>query len=167
MKKRILVTGGAGYIGSHVVKALGEKGHEILIYDNLSTGHKELVLYGELVIGDIADITVLDKVIEDFKPDAVMHFAASIQVHESVKKPFKYYRNNTINTFSLVELLLKKKIRHFIFSSTAAVYGIPENNDPVSELSPLKPINPYGASKMAVEYMLKDLSSVAKDFSYI
>ena len=167
MNMRVLVTGGAGYIGSHVVKALGEKGYNILVYDNLSTGHKELVLYGELVIGDIADITVLDRVIEDFKPDAVMHFAASIQVHESVKKPFKYYRNNTINTFSLVELLLKKKIRHFIFSSTAAVYGTPESTEPVSELSLLKPINPYGASKMAVEYMLRDLSPVEKDFNYI
>jgi UDP-glucose 4-epimerase len=167
MKKRILVTGGAGYIGSHVVKALGEKGYEILVYDNLSTGHKELVLYGELVVGDLADIEVLDKAIKDFKPDGVMHFAASIQVHESVQKPLEYYKNNTRNTFNIVELLLKNRVRHFIFSSTAAVYGIPDSNVPVNERSPLRPINPYGASKMAVEYMLKDLSSAGDDFNYI
>jgi UDP-glucose 4-epimerase len=167
MKKRILVTGGAGYIGSHVVKALGEKGYEILVYDNLSTGHKELLLYGALVVGDLADIEALDKAIKDFKPDGVMHFAASIQVHESVKKPLKYYRNNMINTFNLMELLLKNRVRRFIFSSTAAVYGIPESNVPVNERSPLRPINPYGASKMAVEYMLNDLVSAGDDFNYI
>lgn len=130
MKNRILVTGGAGYIGSHVVKALGEKGHEIIVYDNLSTGHRDLVLYGELVVGDLADKKLLDTVIGDFKPHAVMHFAASIQVFESVQDPLKYYKNNIVNTINLIELLLKNGISCFVFSSTAAVYGIPQKTNP-------------------------------------
>ena len=167
MKNRILVTGGAGYIGSHVVKALGEKGHEIIVYDNLSTGHRDLVLYGELVVGDLADKKLLGTVIGDFKPHAVMHFAASIQVFESVQDPLKYYKNNTVNTINLIELLLKNSITCFVFSSTAAVYGIPPKNEPVKELSPFLPINPYGRTKLTVEQVLQDVSSAHSDFRHV
>jgi UDP-glucose 4-epimerase len=154
---RILVTGGAGYIGSHVVRALGEQGHEILVYDNLSTGHDWAVLHGILVKGDLSDRALVNEVIEDFTPDAVMHFAAFIQVEESVREPLKYYRNNTVNTLNLLEAMKENGVKNFIFSSTAAVYGIPERT-PVDEDAPLNPINPYGSSKVAVEMLLKDLS---------
>ena len=167
MKNRILVTGGAGYIGSHVVKALGEKGHEIIVYDNLSTGHRDLVLYGELVVGDLADKKLLDTVIGDFKPHAVMHFAASIQVFESVQDPLKYYKNNIVNTINLIELLLKNGISCFVFSSTAAVYGIPPKNKPVNEQAPLLPINPYGRTKLMTERVLQDVSSAYSSFRYV
>ncbi len=163
---KVLVTGGAGYIGSHVVKALGEKGYEILVFDNLSTGHKEAVLYGKLVKGDLSDKDFLKKVIEDFKPDAVMHFAAFIEVAESVKKPLKYYRNNTANTLNLLESMIETGVKNFIFSSTAAVYGNPEKV-PVNEDAPIKPINPYGQSKAYVEGILKDLDKAEKDFKYV
>ncbi len=162
-----MVTGGAGYIGSHVVKALGEQGHEVLVYDNLSTGHRDLVLHGELVVGDLADKKLLDTVIGDFKPHAVMHFAASIQVFESVQDPLKYYKNNTVNTINLIELLVKHRIDSFIFSSTAAVYGIPESSGPVDEEAALSPINPYGASKRVVERVLRDLDAARDAFQYV
>lgn len=162
---RILVTGGAGYIGSHVVKALGQRKHEILVYDNLSTGHEWAVLYGRLVKGDLSDKFFLDKVIKEFKPDAIMHFAAFIQVEESVREPLKYYRNNTVNTLSLLETMKENGVKNFIFSSTAAVYGIPEKI-PVNEDAPLNPINPYGSSKVAVERILNDLSQTS-DFNYV
>ncbi len=163
---KVLVTGGAGYIGSHVVKALGEKGYEVLVFDNLSTGHKEAVLYGKLVKGDLSEKDFLKKVIEDFKPDAVMHFAAFIEVAESVKKPLKYYRNNTANTLNLLESMIETGVKNFIFSSTAAVYGNPERV-PVNEDAPIKPINPYGQSKAYVEGILKDLDKAEKDFKYV
>ncbi len=166
MPKRILVTGGAGYIGSHVVKALGEKGYDVVIYDNLSTGHKDLVLYGDLVVGDLADIDRMSQLINSFKPDGIMHFAASIVVSESVKEPLKYYNNNTINTVLLLEQLVRNNIKLFIFSSTAAVYGMPDKI-PVKETAPMVPINPYGSSKMIIEYVLKDLAGAEKDFNYI
>ena len=162
---KVLVTGGAGYIGSHVVKALGERGHDIVVYDNLSTGHEWAVLFGKLVKGDLSDKILLGKVIKEFSPDAVMHFAALIRVEESVKQPLSYYRNNTVNTLNLLEMLKENNIKHFIFSSTAAVYGIPEKI-PVDESTPLCPINPYGASKVVVEQILKDLSA-ADNFKYI
>lgn len=163
--KKILVTGGAGYIGSHVVKLLGEKGYEILVYDNLSTGHAESILYGELVVADLSDTEKLNQVLEEFMPDAVMHFAAYIQVEESVREPLKYYRNNTCNTLNLLDAMGKLNMSNFIFSSTAAVYGIPEKV-PVDENAPLSPINPYGRSKVCVEKILKDMSYVS-DFNYI
>ena len=162
---KILVTGGAGYIGSHVVKALGQRGYEILVYDNLFTGHEWAVLYGELVKGDLSDKVFLDKVIKEFKPDAIMHFAAFIQVEESVREPLKYYRNNTVNTLNLLEVVRENRIKNFIFSSTAAVYGIPEKI-PINEDAPLNPVNPYGSSKAAVERILTDLSQVS-DFNYV
>lgn len=162
---KILVTGGAGFIGSHVVKALGEKGYEILVYDNLSTGHEWAVLYGRLVKEDLSDKASLNTVIKEFKPDAIMHFAASIQVEESVRAPLKYYRNNTVNTLNLLEVMMENRIKNFIFSSSAAVYGIPKKI-PVDEEAPLNPINPYGSSKATVEQILKDLSN-NPDFNYI
>jgi UDP-glucose 4-epimerase len=162
---KIFVTGGAGYIGSHVVKLLSEENHDIVVYDNLSTGHEWAVLHGKLVKGDLEDKTFLDMVIKDSKPDVVMHFAASIQVEESIKKPLLYYKNNVINTINLLDVMVKNSVKRFIYSSTAAVYGIPEKI-PVDESSPLRPINPYGNSKVMVEEILKDLA-IAIDFQYV
>ena len=167
MKSRILVTGGAGYIGSHVVKALGEKGHDILVYDNLSTGRRDLVLYGELVVGDLSDGELLNRVVADFEPNAVMHFAASIQVEESVQDPLKYYKNNTVNTIGLIEVLIRNGVTCFVFSSTAAVYGTPKNRNPIGEDSPLSPINPYGWTKLMAERVLHDASSAEDNFRYV
>lgn len=163
---KVLVTGGAGYIGSHVVKALGEKGHETLVYDNLSTGNRWAVLYGDLVVADLADEETLSRVLVDFRPEAVMHFAASIVVPESVKDPLKYYRNNTVNTINLLKAMQEHQVRMFIFSSTAAVYGIP-GSIPVKEAAPMSPINPYGSSKMLSETVIRDLSTAWEDFRYV
>ena len=158
VEMKVLVTGGAGYIGSHVVKALGEKGHEVLVVDNLSKGHKEAVLYGKLVVADLEDKSTLDVIFKEFKPDAVMHFAAFMEVGESVREPLKYYRNNTVSTINLLEVMLKNDVSRFIFSSTAAVYGNPEKI-PIPETELLKPINPYGQSKAFVERILQDFFS--------
>ena len=162
---KIFVTGGAGYIGSHVVKMLGEAGHDVLVYDNLSTGHEWAVLHGKLVVGDLADKNFLLETIKGYQPEAVMHFAAFIQVEESVREPLKYYRNNTANALNLLEVVRSVGINKFIFSSTAAVYGIPDHN-PVSEESPFMPINPYGMSKVMVEHMLKDFG-LSVNFNYV
>jgi UDP-glucose 4-epimerase len=162
---RVFVTGGAGYIGSNVVKALAEKGYMVLVYDDLSTGHAWAILHGDLIVGNLADKEFLDSVIRAFKPDAVMHFAALIQVEESVREPLKYYRNNIANTLNLLEVMKQNQINNFVFSSSAAVYGIPIKV-PVNEGAPLNPINPYGFSKVVVERMLKDLSR-AEDFHYV
>lgn len=164
--KKIFVTGGAGYIGSHVVKALGERGLEVLTYDNLSTGHAEAILCGRLVEGDLADRALLRRTLEDYRPDAVIHFAAHIEVAESVADPLKYYRNNTLNALNLWEVLRELNRSDVIFSSTAAVYGIPEHN-PVTEDTPLAPINPYGASKMMSERVLADLAVADEGFRYV
>ncbi|MBM4312649.1 MAG: UDP-glucose 4-epimerase GalE [Deltaproteobacteria bacterium] len=161
---KILVTGGAGYIGSHIVKALGEVGHDLVVVDNLSTGHKWAILAGRLIQGDLADRLFIAETLSAFKPDAVMHFAASIQVEESVREPLAYYRNNVINTLNLLDGMRQAGVRHLIYSSTAAVYGIPVTN-PVDEAAPLAPINPYGASKAMIERVLADLSAVT-DFRY-
>ena len=163
---KILVTGGAGYIGSHVVKLLGENGYEVLTYDNLSTGHRWAVLYGDLIKADLADKETLRKVFKEFKPDAVMHFAASIVVPESVKNPLKYYRNNVVNTINLLEAMEEFGVKNFIFSSSAAVYGIPEKI-PISENAPLNPINPYGETKATVERILRDLANSKDNFRYV
>jgi len=162
---KIFITGGAGYIGSHVVKLLGQKNHDILVYDNLSTGHKESVKYGQLVIGDLEDGKKLEQTINQFKPDAVMHFAAYIKVEESVKKPILYYYNNVSNTIQLLKILQTNQIDKMIFSSTAAVYGNPSHS-PVTETDPLEPINPYGQSKKLSEIVLKDLSDLTQ-FNYV
>jgi len=162
---RVLVTGGAGYIGSHVVKALGIDGYEVLTIDNLSTGKKDAVLFGEFIKIDLKDIYAIEEVLGQFKPHAVMHFAASIEVGESVRTPLKYYRNNTANTLNLLEAVERAGIDVFVFSSTAAVYGMPLEV-PIKEESPLMPINPYGRSKLSIEMMLEDLSR-ASDFRYV
>jgi UDP-glucose 4-epimerase len=167
MKKKILVTGGAGYIGSHVVKALGERGHELLVFDNLSTGRRDLVLHGTLVVGDLQDLELLDNTLKKFKPYAVMHFAASIQVFESVQDPMKYYRNNTVNTINLIDILVKNGVENFVFSSTAAVYGVPAKNRPVDERATLLPINPYGWTKLMAEKVLQDFSAASSAFHYV
>ena len=156
----ILITGGAGYIGSHVVKALGSLGHNLVIYDNLSTGHREAVTYGELVAGDLSDSEKLDALFASSKFDAVLHFAGSIKVPESVVNPLKYYKNNTENSLRLISMCDKYKVKNFIFSSTAAVYGIPKDGI-CREESELKPINPYGHSKLMTEKMLMDVSNAS------
>ncbi|NPA42113.1 MAG: UDP-glucose 4-epimerase GalE [Aquificae bacterium] len=163
---RVLVTGGAGYIGSHTVKLLGEQGYEVLTYDNLSTGHDWAVLYGDLVVGDLADKELLRKVFSEFKPDAVVHFAAYIVVPESVREPLKYYRNNVVNTINLLEVVEEFGVDKFIFSSSAAVYGIPDEV-PVSEEAPLRPINPYGETKATVERILRDIKNSGKGMRFV
>lgn len=163
---KILVTGGAGYIGSHMVKALGEKGgYDIVVYDNLSTGNKDSLLFGRLVVGDLADMQALDALFSTEKFDAVMHFAAHIVVDESVMKPIKYYRNNFANALNLIEMCTRYHVNTFIFSSTAAVYGIPEKV-PATEDVFLLPINPYGSSKLMVEQALRDVS-LSSDLRYV
>jgi len=162
---KIFVTGGAGYIGSHVALALGEAGHELLIYDNLSTGHAWAVLSGKLVPGDLADLPQLRETLAAFQPEAVIHFAASIQVEESVREPLLYYRNNVIHTLNLLTAMHEVGIHRLLYSSTAAVYGIPERI-PVTEETPVHPINPYGKSKAIVESILGDLAQ-ASPLQYI
>jgi len=161
---KIFVTGGAGYIGSHAVIALAEAGHDVLVYDNLCNSTEKAVLYDKLVKGDLADTKLLNKTLADFKPEAVVHFAAFIQVEESVREPLKYYRNNVINSINLLEAMRLNKINKFLYSSTAAVYGIPEKI-PVDETAPMQPINPYGFSKVMIEQVLSDLAQ-SSDFRY-
>jgi UDP-glucose 4-epimerase len=162
---RVFVTGGAGYIGSHVVKLLGEKGNEVMVYDNLSSGNAGSILYGRLVRGDILDFEKIKTAMEDFQPDAVMHFAAKIVVPESVREPLKYYENNTCGAVSVLKAMRECGVKKIIFSSTAAVYGQPEKM-PITEDAPLEPVNPYGQSKAAVERILRD-SCLAGDFGYV
>jgi len=156
---KLLVTGGAGYIGSHMVRTLGEKGHDVVVYDNLSSGHRESLLYGRLVVADLADRETLRILLQEEKFDAVIHFAAFIAVEESVKDPIKYYRNNFSNALNLIDTCVRYGLDKFIFSSTAAVYGMPEKM-PVTEETPLLPINPYGSSKMMTELALRDIAAV-------
>ena len=163
---RVVVTGGAGYIGSHVVLALGEAGYDVLTYDNLSTGNRDAILSGELVVGDLADKDLLVKTLTEFQPAAVLHFAASIEVGESVTNPLKYYRNNSANALNLLEALRVAGVGQMIFSSTAAVYGNPTQL-PVTEEASLQPINPYGTSKMMTEHFLADLAQANADFRYV
>ena len=162
---KILVTGGAGYIGSHTVKALGSHGHEMVILDNLSTGHQWAVLSGKLIEADLQNRDLLNDILQSFRPEVVIHFAASIEVEESVREPLKYYMNNVSNSLNILEAMTKADVRNFIYSSTAAVYGIPARI-PVDESAALKPINPYGMTKMMVERILQDLSA-SRNFHYI
>lgn len=151
----VLVTGGAGYIGSHACKALVKAGYTPIAYDNLVYGHEWAVKWGPLEIGDIADRNRLDAVIEQYQPEAVMHFAAYAYVGESVQDPGKYYRNNVAGTLTLLEAMRDRGIDKLIFSSTCATYGIPDQV-PISEDHPQRPINPYGMSKLMIEQILRD-----------
>lgn len=152
---KILVVGGAGYIGSHMVKMLLSAGHEVVTFDNLSSGHRDAVLGGEFVLGDLADKAMLDAVFTQHCPQAVMHFASFIQVGESVRRPDMYYRNNFCNTLNLLDAMVAHDVKHFIFSSTAAVFGEPDYV-PIDEVHPNRPVNPYGRSKWMVEQILAD-----------
>lgn len=151
----ILVVGGAGYIGSHMVWLLGQKGANVVTLDNLSGGYRDAVAFGRFVYGDIADRLMLDKLFSEFRFDAVMHFASFIQVGESVQDPAKYYQNNFINALNLLNAMREHGVNKFIFSSTAAIFGEPEYV-PIDEAHPKRPINPYGWSKLMVEQALAD-----------
>jgi UDP-glucose 4-epimerase len=155
----ILVTGGAGYIGSHVVRQLGQAGESVVVLDDLSTGFPQAVLHGELIVGKTGDPECLDRIFAEHDIGAVMHFAAHTIVPESVAYPLKYYGNNTVSSRTLLEWCLKHEVEHFVFSSTAAVYGIPPGGI-ASEDSPTAPINPYGQSKLMTELMLRDVAAV-------
>ena len=151
---KVLVVG-AGYIGSHMVKMLLAEEHEVVTFDNLSSGHRDAVLGGEFVLGDLADSELLDAVFKKHQFDAVMHFASFIQVGESVRRPDMYYRNNFSNTLNLLDVMVANGVKKFIFSSTAAIFGEPEYV-PIDEKHPNNPINPYGRSKWMVEQILTD-----------
>ena len=154
---KVLVVGGAGYIGSHMVKMLGKNDCQVTSLDDLSSGHRDAVLYGDFVQGDMGDRALLDSLMaRGF--DAVMHFASFIQVGESVKQPAKYYQNNVIKTLTLLDAMLAHGIDKFIFSSTAATFGEPLYS-PIDEQHPQQPINPYGRTKLMVEQILKDYES--------
>lgn len=155
VKMKVLVVGGAGYIGSHMVKMLLNANHQVITLDNLSSGHRDAVLGGVFVEGDLADNDCLYRVFEEHKPDAVMHFASFIQVGESVRKPDIYYKNNVTNTLNLLDTMLKFDVKKFIFSSTAAVFGEPDYV-PIDEAHPNRPLNPYGRSKLMIEQVLAD-----------
>ncbi len=157
-KSTILVTGGAGYIGSHAVLALSKAGYEVIVLDNLSYGHRELVeqvLQVKLVVGDTSDRALLDRIFTTHDITAVMHFAAYIAVGESVTDPAKYYRNNVTGTLTLLEAMVAASIKKFIFSSTCALYGVPKTV-PITEDHPQDPISPYATSKWMVERILSD-----------
>ncbi len=157
----ILVTGGAGYIGSHVVRQLGEAGERVVTLDNLSRGFREAVTHGSLVVGDTGDAELVRRVLREHEVGTVMHFAAYTIVPESVAQPLKYYENNTSSTRSLLESCLAEGVGQFVFSSTAAVYGMPSGGI-AAEDSPHAPINPYGTSKLMSEWMLRDVSAVTR-----
>ncbi len=151
---RVLVTGGAGYIGATTVRSLLASGHEVTVYDNLSKGHVEAVPEDiPVVLGDVADHTLLDAAIRECRPEAVLHFAAFIEAGESMKAPEKYFRNNSAGTLTLLEVMRSHGVKKLIFSSTAAIYGEPRRT-PIAESDPLEPTNAYGESKLMVERML-------------
>lgn len=151
---KVLVTGGAGYIGSHTAKALAQAGHEPVVYDNLSFGHRWAVRWGPLVEGDLADKALLARVMDQYEVEAVIHFAASAYVGESMQNPRKYFRNNVVNTLNLLDAMMEAKVKTIVFSSTCATYGDPVEL-PITEAHPQSPVNPYGDSKLFVEQMLK------------
>jgi len=156
----ILVTGGAGYIGSHVVRQLAESGRRVVVLDNLSSGREDAVLGGELVVGDTGDPATVEWVLGEHEVGAVLHFAAKVVVPESVADPLLYYGNNTCASRNLIEYAVRAGVEHFIFSSTAAVYGIPEGGE-AREDTPTAPINPYGTSKLMTEWMLRDVAAAS------
>ncbi len=157
----VLVVGGAGYVGSHVARSLGAAGHSVVALDNLSRGHRNLVLDTPLVEGDLGDAGLLEKTLREWKIEAVMHFAALAYVGESVENPARYYRNNVACTAVLLEQMCRAGVLRFVFSSSCAVYGLPERI-PIPEDHPLAPINPYGRTKQMVEVMLEDLAQAHK-----
>jgi UDP-glucose 4-epimerase len=162
----VLVTGGAGYIGSHTVHELTDAGERVVVLDNLSTGFRSALPKPMLpIVGDVGDPALVASVIETHRVDAIIHFAGSIVVPESVRDPLGYYRNNTVNSRTLMETAIKCGVRHFIFSSTAAVYGDPERV-PVAEDAPLNPVSPYGWSKLMTEVMLRD-AAVAHGLGHV
>jgi len=162
---RVLVTGGAGYIGSHVVRQLGEAGEDVIVLDNLSTGFRSAVTCGTLIVGDTGDREVVNRILSEHGITTIMHFAAHTIVPESVADPLKYYGNNTCATRNLIQCAVAARVPNFIFSSTAAVYGIPPGGL-AAEDSPTIPINPYGTSKLMSEWMLRD-ASTAHGFRYV
>ncbi|HET6631090.1 MAG TPA: UDP-glucose 4-epimerase GalE [Rhodanobacteraceae bacterium] len=154
----IMVTGGAGYIGSHVVQQLDARGERVLVLDNLSTGFRDAVGNAELVVGDVGDTALVDRLLRQYEVRTVMHFAAWTQVGESVSDPLKYYGNNTCKTRNLLESCTRAGLEEFVFSSSAAVYGMPATGT-ANETTPTQPINPYGSSKLMSEVMLRDTSA--------
>lgn len=161
MEKSVLVCGGAGYIGSHMVRLLAETGCRVVVFDNLSTGHREAIGDAHLVVGEIGDPAALDDLFASISFDAVMHFCASSLVGESVRQPLQYYRNNVAGTLTLLQCMLRHGIHQIVFSSTAAIFG-----EPVSELiaenHPTRPLNPYGRSKLMVERILDDIAETSE-----
>lgn len=164
--KNIMVTGGAGYIGSHAVKLLVESGYQVVVLDNLYRGHRSAVHDDAMFIqADLHDTDTIVQVLNEYKVDGVMHFAALAYVGESVTEPLKYYENNTGGTISLLQALNEAKVNRMVFSSTCATYGEPDRM-PIVETMPQSPINPYGMSKLMVEYVLKDYANANPDFAY-
>jgi len=162
MPKIFLICGGAGYIGSHMVKQLSQSGHKVIVLDNLSTGFEQSARFAdELIVADLADVGAVRDAFTKYTFDGVMHFAAASLVGESVSDPGKYYRNNLSNTVNLLEVMVEKNVNNFVFSSTAAVFGEPQYI-PIDEIHPKNPINPYGASKLMVERVLQDYASTHK-----
>lgn len=164
-KRKILITGGAGYIGSLANKLLSDNGYETVVLDNLSCGQREMIVRGTFVEGDFGDEILLDELLSS-GIDAVLHFAALTSVGDSVKDPITYYETNTAKTLTLIKKILEHKIQRFVFSSTAAVYGIPAQPAPIKENAALSPINPYGSSKMMVEKILSEVCA-ASNLKYI
>lgn len=163
---KILLTGGAGYIGSHVLNLLGQAGHDIVVVDNLSTGRNASLLYGRHEEFSLEDVARLEELLKKEKFEACLHFVGSIIVPESVEKPLKYYQNNTTNSLNLIELCVKYNVNRFIFSSTAALYGDSAPGGICTEETQVNPINPYGRSKMMTEFMLEDTAK-ATDLNYV
>src|SRR5438105_5650341 len=155
---RILVTGGAGYIGSHTVRLLLARGHDVWVYDNLSEGDRAAVPADRLVVGDLSGIPHVDQLVMDRRIEAVIHFAAFTYVGDSVREPGKYYQNNLVNTLNLMECLRRNHVGRFVFSSTAATYGVPEEM-PITEQAAQVPIKPYGSGKLAVEWAIRDYAT--------
>lgn len=157
MSRNVLVTGGAGFIGSHISKALFRAAYQPVVYDNLSTGHADAVRWGPLVLGDVADARTLRRTIEEFAPACIVHCAANAYVGESVENPRKYYANNVGGGLTLLETALDMGLTNIVFSSSCATYGVPERL-PIDEESPQVPINPYGRTKLIFEMMLEDFA---------
>ena len=165
MPESVIVTGGAGYIGSHVCRELNKSGYQPVTIDNLSTGHRHNVKWGPLIVSDVQEVTVIQETIAKYKPVGVIHLAGSAYVGESMKEPLKYFENNFTKTSQLLKFLLESGVKNFVFSSSCASYGVPESL-PIRERDKQAPINPYGWSKLLVEQMLRSLSQVSQ-FRYI